>query len=170
MFLSSALPLRVPLRRYITHAMRSTRSPAMLAWCMCLCSLVSISNGTYLQYYNVRIAVDTARALLHRSGITNTADRMAVTMLYSIGFGDDLSGQCFKCSVQYYLQNVGNSTPSDIFIFVKKEDIARMSTLSWIQNANHIFVLPLDENDSRSWKLPPWLRSQDVSAYICAAV
>lgn len=116
----------------------------------------------YLKYYNVKKSVDIAQKLLNRADVTDTADRLAVMLLYSHDITDSNYGPCLKCSLALYVENLLPRTDADLFLFIKEEYVQIIAGLPWVKDTPNLYIMILDENDDSSWRIPEWVRPEDV--------
>ncbi|KAG1655152.1 hypothetical protein FOA52_008357 [Chlamydomonas sp. UWO 241] len=82
-------------------------------------------------------------------------------LLYSYALTDLTSGPCLKTALGMYANNLLPGTPSDLFLFVKQAHLQDLVRTPWITSTPNIYLIELDEKDSRSWKMPTWIRPED---------
>ena len=102
--------------------------------------------------------------MLHKSGVLNTTNRLILILLHSEAL-DDKSGPCFKCALKLYKENLLTTTPTDVFIFLSPEYLTNIASKAWIRDEHHVHVIPLTQSPG-DWKLPSWLRPENVSCHI----
>ncbi|KAG1661350.1 hypothetical protein FOA52_002464 [Chlamydomonas sp. UWO 241] len=142
---------------------------AVLALVVALAGLSTAKTGAgedtseYLKYYNVEASVGVAEQMLKAKNVSkeSRAYRLAVMLLFSHPLTDMTYGPCLKTCLQMYASNLLPETPTDIFLFVKQEHLMDIIQTPWITSTPNMYVIVLDETDSRSWKMPTWIRPED---------
>ncbi|KAG1654358.1 hypothetical protein FOA52_011292 [Chlamydomonas sp. UWO 241] len=121
-------------------------------------------TAEYLKYHNVEAAANTADAMLEGAGVTREArsGRLAVMLLYTYDITSLHNGPCLKTSLRMYQDNLLAHTPTDLFLFVKQKHKQGIMEAPWLTNTSNLHVIELDESDSRSWKMPTFIRPESA--------
>mmetsp|Transcript_39883 Transcript_39883/g.88648 ORF Transcript_39883/g.88648 Transcript_39883/m.88648 type:complete len:381 (+) Transcript_39883:198-1340(+) len=132
----------------------------LICWAFTLACVAGSSIPKWLQYYDVSSSVNIAKTILSSRQITNTKDRLALMMLYSFPLNEETKEsaayyQAMKCSLALLEKNVRQSTPVDLYIFLKGENLPKLVP-EWLTAHNPI-LMPLDPG---VWEYPAYLRPE----------